>query len=115
MRKQAIQTAAREVATQLRTLEESIDTTLEELALLQSTMLHARSTARVGPHIGQQALEQVAQAVGSIVAGRGQIAEAHAFLKGTSNQVPGARELGYGDATETPDPKGSMDTLRIVA
>ncbi|WP_343343843.1 hypothetical protein WJT74_08870 [Sphingomicrobium sp. XHP0239] len=114
MRKQAIQSAARDVAAQLRTLEESIDATLEELALLQSTMLQARSTARVGPHIGQQALAEVAGALSNIVAGRGQIAEAHAYLKGASQMVPGARELGYGDVAETPDPKG-MDTLRIVA
>ncbi|MEN3972112.1 hypothetical protein WJS89_05470 [Sphingomicrobium sp. XHP0235] len=114
MRKQAVQSAARDVATQLRSLEESIDHTLEQLAYLQTSMLNARSTARVGPHIGQEALAEVAQALGSIVAGRGQIASAHALLKGTSQQVPGLREMNYGDVAETPPPSG-MDTLRVVA
>ena len=115
MRKHAVQSAARDVATQLRTLEESIDATLEQLAYLQTSMLHARSTARVGPHIGQEALAEVAEALGSIVAGRGQIAKAHAFLKGTSQQVPGVRELGFGDVSETPPAPSGMETLRVVA
>ena len=115
MRKQAVQSAARQVATQLRSLEESIDATLEELAQLQSSMLHARATAGVGPHIGQEALAEVAQALGSIVTGRGQIAQAHAYLKGTSQMVAGVRELNYGDVSQTPPAASGMADLKIVA
>ena len=49
MRKQMIENAAYEVATQVRAVEDSIDATLAEIAELQMRMMHVNSVARVGP------------------------------------------------------------------
>jgi hypothetical protein len=48
MRKQMLENAAYEVATQVRTVEDSIDTSLAEIAELQSRMMHANSVAHAG-------------------------------------------------------------------
>lgn len=42
MRKQQIENAAFEVASQIRTVEDSIDAALAEIAELQGKMVHAR-------------------------------------------------------------------------
>ena len=49
MRKQMIEDAAFEVATQVRAVEDSIDAMLAELAELQTRMMHVNTVARVGP------------------------------------------------------------------
>ena len=49
MRKQQIENAAFEVATQIRAVEDSIDATLLEIAELQSRMMRVNAVAHVGP------------------------------------------------------------------
>ena len=49
MRKQMIENAAFEVATQVRAVEDAIDATLAEVAELQSRVMHVNSVAGVGP------------------------------------------------------------------
>jgi hypothetical protein len=63
MRKEMIENAAYEVATQVRTVEDSIDTTLAEIAELQSRVMHANSVARVGPAPIHAALEEISTAL----------------------------------------------------
>jgi hypothetical protein len=68
MRKQQIENAAYEVATQVRTVEDSIETALAEIADLQSKMVHARGVTRAGFVTSHAAFEQLAMTVGSLVA-----------------------------------------------
>ena len=49
MRKQMLENAAFEVATQVRAVEDSIDSTLAEIAELQGRMIRVTSVAHVGP------------------------------------------------------------------
>ncbi len=58
MRKQMIENAAFEVATQIRAVEELIDATLAEIAELQSRMMRVNSVAHVGPAPIHGALEE---------------------------------------------------------
>jgi hypothetical protein len=48
MRKQVIEHAALEVATQVRTVEDTIEGALIEIAELQAKMVHARAATRAG-------------------------------------------------------------------
>jgi len=63
MRKHMIENAAYEVATQVRTVEESIEAALAELAELQSKMVHARSVTNAGFADSHAAFEQLAMAI----------------------------------------------------
>ena len=58
MRKQMLENAAYEVATQVRAVEDSIDTSLAEIAELQSRMMHANSVAHAGFATIHPALEE---------------------------------------------------------
>ena len=60
MRKQVIEHAAFEVATQIRTVEDCIEDALVEIADLQSKMLRARAAAGVATATGHAAFEQLA-------------------------------------------------------
>src|SRR4030095_12602143 len=75
MRKQQIESAAYDVATQVRTVEESIETALAEIADLQSKMVHARAVTRAGFITSHPAFEQLAATVSSPVAARGGTAQ----------------------------------------
>ena len=59
MRKQMLENAAFEVATQVRTVEESIDSTLLEIAELQARMMRINSVAHVGPAAIHSALTEL--------------------------------------------------------
>ena len=115
MRKQLIEQAAFDVATQVRVVEDNIEAALMEIAELQARMLKARAVARVGVATGHDALEHVAQALGTLVATRGAMADAHAALKASKDQVPGLRETSFGDAGECPPRKAALTELKIVA
>ena len=116
MRKQAIQTAAHDVATQIRLVENQIESALSEIAELQSRMIHARSVANVHTGMGHEALQQVVAAISGLVDARGGLANAHQILKDTTLSVPGLREMSYGDGEATPPPTGFTERdLRIVA
>ncbi len=114
MRKQQIEQAAYDVATQVRTVEDLIDDTLAEIAELQARMIRARSTAGVGVGTGHAALEQLAGALQGLVTARGGMANCHAELKGAKALVPGLRTVSFGDGDECPPPE-ALSQLRIVA
>ena len=113
MRKQMLENAAFEVATQVRTVEDSIDCTLIELAELQTRMMRINSVAHVGPKPIHAALEEISAALSSLIAARGSIVGCHAQLADAKGRVPGLRTVAFGDADDCPPaPTGE---LRIVA
>jgi len=114
MRKQMIENAAYEVATQVRAVEESIEAALLELAELQSKMVRARGVTGAAFVTSHPAFEQLATTTSSLIAARGGIAHCHAALAETSKSIPGLRTVGWGDGQECP-PKTAQADLRIVA
>jgi hypothetical protein len=113
MRKQMIENAAYELAAQVRTVEESIEAALAELAELQSRMVHARSVTNAGFAATHTAFEQLAATTTGLIAARGGIANCHVALVETRKTIPGLRAVGFGDADECP--KTAQAELRIVA
>ena len=114
MRKQMIESAAFEVATQVRAVEDAIESALAEIAELQGRMIRARATAGIATATGHEAFEQMAVALQSLVKARGGMANCHISLKETTQLVPGLRTVGFGDAQECP-PQQARTDLRIVA
>jgi hypothetical protein len=114
MRKQMLENAAYEVATQVRTVEESIDSTLTEIAELQARLMRINSIAHVGPAPVHSALAELCAALGSLVAARGSIVSCHQQLAEAKGKVPGLRTVGFGDEGECPPP-GAQVELRVVA
>jgi hypothetical protein len=114
MRKQMIENAAYEVATQIRAVEESIEAALGELADLQAKMVHARPITRVGYTTAQAAFEQLADATRGLIAARGNIGNCHVALAEAKQTIPGLRTVAWGDGDECP-PKEARTDLRIVA
>ena len=116
MRKQMIENAAFEVATQVRAVEDTIDAALTEIAELQGRLIRARSVAGVGVQTGHQALEELAAALQGLVGARGSMANCHAALVEAKGKVPGLRTTMFGDGEECPPmPEGRGAPLRIVA
>ena len=113
MRKQMIENAAFEVATQVRSVEDSIDSALAEIAELQGRMMRARSLATVSVATGQEALQQLAVATQSLVGARGSMVGCHAALVTAKGEVPGLRTVAFGDVDECP--KTGAANLRVVA
>ena len=113
MRKQMIENAAYEVATQVRAVEDSIEAALAELAELQSRMVHARGVTRAGFATSHSAFEQLAVATNGLVAARGGIANCHVALAETQKTIPGVRTVSFGDQGECP--KTAHVDLRVVA
>lgn len=114
MRRQLIEKAAFEVAHQVRTVEDSIDSVLGEIAELQSKLLRARSLAGVGIRTGHEALENLVVANQALVGARASMAGCHAALVEAKGHVPGLRTVAIGDGGECPEETGFAD-LRIVA
>ncbi|MFL6779956.1 MAG: hypothetical protein ACJ8E8_13080 [Sphingomicrobium sp.] len=114
MRKQMIESAAFEVATQVRAVEDAIESALGEIAELQGRMIRARAAAGVATATGHEAFEQLAVALQSLVKARGGMANCHMTLKETTQLVPGLRTVSFGDAQECP-PQQARTDLRIVA
>ena len=115
MRKQIVETAAFQVATQVRTLEDVIENAMEEIAELQMRMIRARAAAGVGTGTGQPAFQHLAGALQGLVSARGGIADCHASLVEAKQFVPGLRTVSFGDASECPPPPSGAVDLRIVA
>lgn len=113
MRKQIIEDAAYEVATQVRAVEDSIDAAMAEIAELQARMMRANSVASAGFGTIHPALQKVAAAVSALVDTRGAIVECHSALADAKGKVPGLRAVAIGD-TECPPASGRAD-LRVVA
>ena len=114
MRKQMIENAAFEVATQVRSVEDSIDAALTEIAELQGRMMHARSLATVSVATGQEALQQLVVATQALVGARGSMVGCHAALVAAKDEVPGLRTVSFGEPDECP-PKEGANHLRVVA
>ena len=114
MRRQMIENAAYEVATQVRAVEDSIDTTLTEIAELQTRMMHVNSVAGVGPAAIHAALAEVSTALSSLIVARGSIVACHGELVVAKGKVPGLRTVAFGDGDSCPPQEGHVD-LRIVA
>lgn len=114
MRKQQIENAAFEIATQVRAVEDTIDQAISEIAELQSRMIAVRSVAPIGVAAGQPAFEQLITAVQALVTARGGIANCHGALVEAKQFVPGLRTVGFGDVGECPPAEARAD-LRIVA
>ncbi len=118
MRKQMIENAAYEVATQVRAVEDSIESALTELAELQSRMIRARSATGVGFVDSHLAFEQLATATGGLISARGGIANCHAALVEAKKVIPGLRTVAFGDAGDCPENTGpgiARHNLRVVA
>jgi len=114
MRKQRMEDAAFEVATQVRAVEDSIEAALIEIADLQAKMIHARVATKAGFVATHSAFEQLAVTTSSLVAARGGIANCHVALAETRRTIPGLRTVGFGDVGDCP-PQAAASTLRIVA
>ena len=114
MRKQMIENAAFEVATQVRAVEDSIDATLAEVAELQSRVMHVNSVAGVGPAPIHAALQELSAVLRSLVDARGSLVSCHSELASAKQKVPGLRTVGFGDEGPCPKTAGHAD-LRIVA
>ena len=113
MRKQMIENAAFEVATQVRTVEDAIDNALAEVAELQARIMKANSLARVGFGAAHPTLEQLASTLNGLVATRGAMVGCHAALADAKTKVPGLRTVAIGD--DDCPPKTAQADLRIVA
>ncbi len=114
MRKQQIENAANDVASQVRTVEECIEGALAEIAQLQSKMVHARGVTGAGFVTSHAAFEQLAATVSSLVSARGGIGNCHAALVDMKQAIPGLRTVSFGDGDECPPPS-ALTELRIVA
>jgi hypothetical protein len=113
MRKQMIENAAYEVATQVRAVEDMVDGALSEIAELQARIMRVNSVAGAGFATVHPTLEKLALAVGNLVECRGAIVDCHAALADAKQKVPGLRTVSIGD-TECPPAFGAAN-LRVVA
>jgi hypothetical protein len=116
MRKQMIENAAYEVATQVRAVEASIDSALVEIAELQARMMRASSVAHAGYGTIHPALQQLSAAVAGLIESRGAVVACHSALAQAKTKVPGLRTVAWGDDGECPPATASGGAdLRIVA
>jgi chromosome segregation ATPase len=115
MRRHQIENAAYEVATQVRTVEDTIDAALAEIAELQARVMRANSVARTGFATAHPVLEELAEAMKGLVGVRGSVVGCHAALAEAKTRVPGLRTVSFGEGEECPDQKTGFSDLRIVA
>jgi hypothetical protein len=114
MRKQIIEAAAFEVATQIRTVEDTIDNAIAEIAELQSRIVRVRTVSGIGVATGHGAFEQLAAALQGMITARGGMVGCHAELVDAKAFVPGLRAVSFGDGDECPPQEGRVG-LRVVA
>jgi uncharacterized protein YukE len=114
MRKQMIENAAYEVATQVRTVEDSIEAALADIAELQARMIRARGITRAGMVTSHAAFQQLASTMNALIDARGGIGNCHVALAETQKTIPGRRTVSIGDAGDCP-PASARADLRIVA
>lgn len=114
MRKQQLENAAFEVATQVRTVEDTVDSALAEIAELQSRVMRVNAVAHTGVGTIHGALEQLAVAISGLVATRGAIFACHEALVDAKGKVPGLRTVSFGEGNECPEEEGASH-LRVVA
>ena len=114
MRKQQIEHAAYEVATQIRAVEDVIDNALGEIAELQRAWCgSAPPPASASPSV--MALRAAGRGpAGPGRAARGGMANCHAELVEAKAFVPGLRTVSFGEGSECPPQEGA-GRLRVVA
>ncbi len=115
MRKQMIENAAYEVATQVRAVEETIETALVALAELKTRMIKARGVMNAGFVTTHAAFEQLAATTAGLIAARGGIAHCHSAMVEARQFIPGLRTGAWGDGQECPEGPSGAATLRVVA
>lgn len=113
MRKQQLENAAYDVATQVRAVEDTIDAALTEIAELQARIMRVNSVARVGYGTVHPVLQELAAAVTGLVGARGSVVGCHSALAEAKGNVPGLRTVSFGEGEECP--KTAAAPLRIVA
>ena len=114
MRKQMIENAAYEVATQARAVEDMIEAALIELAELQTKVIRVSSVAGVSYATLQECFERVAATTNDMVRARGTMAACHVAMAEAKQKIPGLRTVSWGDDGDCP-PKTAQSDLRIVA
>ena len=114
MRKQVIENAAYEVATQVRAVEDTIDAALTEIAELQARIMRVDAVAGVSYGVIHTTLQRLASAVNGLVETRGEIVACHEALVDAKGKVPGLRTVSWGDGDDDCPELGSTN-LRIVA
>ena len=113
MRKQMIENAAFEVATQIRTVEDGIDTLISEAAELQARIMRVNSVAHAGIGTINPSLEQLGAAINGMIQTRGAIVACHSALVDAKGKVPGLRVTSWGNGDDCPEV--TTGQLRIVA
>ena len=110
-------TAARGVASSLRTSESSIDAALLNNFKLAANMIEARSAAKLSALYGQEALEEVTRASAALVDARRLTVEAHKKLAEVQHDIGlSTRMIGDdGEKPRMPGSTGAFDPLRVVA
>ena len=114
MRKQMIESAAEQVAMQVRAVEDRIEAALADIAELQARMVRARGITRAGMVTSHAAFEQLGAATSALINARGGIANCHVALAETQKTIPGLRAVAIGDDGDCPKPS-AVAPLRIVA
>jgi hypothetical protein len=113
MRKQMVENVAYEVATQVRAVEDSIESALAEIAELQSRIVRARPVTRVPFTALDAVFEELINATRGLVSARAGIGSCHVALAEARQHIPGLREVSWGDGDDCP--KTAVADLRIVA
>jgi hypothetical protein len=113
MRKHQIENAAFEVATQVRAVEDMIDTTLGEIAELQTRLVRAVGVTGIAHVRIQSAFNELSATTTSLVSARGNIGSCHVALAEAKQFIPGLRTVAWGDGDDCP--KTAQAELRIVA
>ena len=113
MRKQMIENAAFEVATQVRAVEDTIDLALGEIAELQARIMRVDAVAGVSYGVIHPTLERLVSAVSGLIETRGAIVACHEALVEAKSRVPGLRTVSWGDGEDCPEI--AKTDLRIVA
>jgi hypothetical protein len=113
MRKQMIENAAYELATQVREVEDIIDSALGEIAELQSRLVRAVGVTGIAHVRIQSAFDRLSATTTSLVSARGNIGSCHVALADAKEFVPGLRTVSWGDGDDCP--KTAKTDLRIVA
>ena len=114
MRKQMIENAAYEVATQVRAVEDSIDAALAEIAELQARMMHAQVGRQRRLRRQPCRLRAARRDDRRTGRARGAIVHCHAALAEAKGKVPACARSPSATASECP-PKTGFADLRIVA
>ena len=113
MRRQVIENAAFEVATQVRAVEDTIDLALGEIAELQARIMRVDAVAGVSYGVIHPTLERLVSAVSGLIETRGAIVACHEALVEAKSKVPGLRTVSWGDGEDCPEI--AKTDLRIVA